>query len=130
MADTEPLAAAGIAPWLAVGNAGEAIGYYRDAFGAVELYRLDGEDGKPAVAQLSIGGAVFWVQENTDTRPEDLGGGSIRLILSVDDPDVVFTRAVARGAATVSPVSEGHGWRTGRITDPFGYEWEISRQLS
>jgi PhnB protein len=120
----------GIAPWLSVDDAEKAIAYYRDAFGAVELYRLAGDDGKAVVAQLSIGGAVLWVQEDSDARPEAQGGGSIRLILSVEDPDTVFAQAVASGAATVSPVSEGHGWRTGRITDPFGHQWEISRQLS
>jgi PhnB protein len=120
----------GIAPWLAVDNAEKAVAFYRDAFGAVELHRLAGDDGKAVVAQLSIGGAVLWVQEDSGARPEAQGGGSIRLILSVEDPDTVFAQAVARGAATVSPVSEGHGWRTGRITDPFGHQWEISRQLS
>jgi PhnB protein len=120
----------GIAPWLAVDDAEKAVAYYGDAFGAVELYRLAGDDGKAVVAQLSIGGAVLWVQEDPDARPETQGGGSIRLILSVADPDAVFGQAVARGAATVSGVSEEHGWRTGRITDPFGHQWEISRQLT
>jgi PhnB protein len=128
-ADAEPFVPS-IAPWLAVDDPEKAVAYYADAFGAVELYRLAGEDGKAVVAQLSIGGAVLWVQQHADARPETDGGGSIRLILSVEDPDAVFAQSVASGAATVSPVSEEHGWRTGRITDPFGHQWEISRQLS
>jgi PhnB protein len=129
-ADTEPLVP-GIAPWLTVRDAEKAIAYYREAFGAIELYRLAGEDGKAVVAQLAIGrGAVLWVQEDSEVRPEAQGEGPIRLILSVDDPDAVFAEAVARGAARVSEVSEEHGWRTGRIVDPFGHQWEISRQLS
>jgi PhnB protein len=120
----------GIAPWLAVSDAQKAIAYYKDAFGAVELYQLMDDDGRIAVAQLSIEGAVFWVQDDLDGSPETRGAGSVRLILSVEDPDSVFAHAIARGAVTVSPISEGYGWRTGRVTDPFGHEWEISRQLS
>ncbi|MBJ7598149.1 MAG: glyoxalase [Candidatus Nephthysia bennettiae] len=127
--DAEPFAPS-IAPWLAVEDAEKAVAYYSDAFGAVELYRLAGEDGKVVVAQLSVGGAVLWVQQDPETRPDAESRAAIRLILSVEDPDTVFARSVATGAATVSPVSEEHGWRTGRISDPFGHQWEISRQLS
>ncbi|TMK61724.1 MAG: VOC family protein [Actinobacteria bacterium] len=119
-----------IAPWLAVSDAQEAVDFYKAAFDAVEVYRLDGDDGNLAVAQLSIGGAMFWVQDDADTLPEVSGTGSIRMILSVEDPDEVFDQAVGAGAAVVARVSEGHGWRTGRITDPFGHDWEISRQLA
>ena len=52
------------------------------------------------------------------------------MILSVDDPDSVFAQAVAAGAAVVAPMHEGYGWRAGRITDPFGHEWEMSKQLA
>jgi len=51
------------------------------------------------------------------------------MILSVEDPDAVFDQAVAAGAAVVAPVNEAYGWRTGRITDPFGHDWETSRRL-
>ena len=119
-----------IAPWLAVRDAQEAAGFYRAAFGAVEVYRLDGDDGRLAVVQLSIGGAMLWIQDDPDAVPAAGGGGSVRMILSVEDPDAVFDRAVAAGAGVVAPVSEGHGWRTGQVTDPFGHGWEISRQLS
>ena len=119
-----------IAPWLAVSDAQKAVDFYKAAFDAVEMYRLDGDDGNLAVAQLSIGGAMFWVQDDADTLTEVSGTGSIRMILSVEDPDAVFDQAVGAGAEVVARVSEGHGWRTGRITDPFGHDWEISRQLA
>jgi PhnB protein len=118
-----------IAPWLAVSDAAKAAAFYMAAFGAAELYRLEGDDGNLAVAQLSVDGAVFWVQDESGAISDGKGSRSIRLILSVEDPDSVFERAIAEGAATVSPVSEGYGWRTGRLIDPFGHEWEISRQL-
>ena len=119
-----------IAPWLAVRDAQRAVDYYNAAFGAVELYRLAGDDATLAVAQLSIGGAVFWVQNDVDASPEGQGAGSVRMILSVEDPDSMFEQAVVAGAAVVAPMHEGYGWRTGRVTDPFGHDWEMSKQLN
>ena len=118
-----------IEPWLAVRDAPEALDFYRNAFGAVEAYRLDDDDGRPVVAQLSIGGAAFWIQDDADASPVAPGVGSVRMILSVGDPDALFERAVAAGAAVVAPVHDEHGWRTGRLTDPFGHDWEVSRRL-
>ncbi len=117
-----------IAPWLAVQDAERAVTFYEEAFGATEIYRLAGDDGRLAVARLSIGGGDLWVQEDPGATPGS--PGPVRLILSVEDPDAVFERAVAAGGAGVAAVTEGHGWRTGRITDPSGHEWEIARQLS
>lgn len=57
--------------------------------------------------------------------PRDAGGATGRTLLVVDDPDAMFTRAVTGGATVRSPVGDKHGWRIGRITDPFGHEWEI-----
>ena len=119
-----------IAPWLAVRDAQRATDFYKAAFGAVEVYRLDGDEGTVAVAQLSIEGAVFWIQDDVDAGPERRGRGLVRMILSVDDPDTIFDRAVAAGAAVVAPMHEAYGWRTGRVTDPFGHDWEMSKQLA
>lgn len=119
-----------IAPWLTVSDAQKAVDFYTAAFGAVEAYRLEGDGGKLAVAQLAVDDATFWVQEDPEAGPEALGSTSVRMILSVEDPDAAHDRAVAAGAIEVAPVSEGYGWRTGRVTDPFGYDWELSRQLA
>ena len=118
-----------IAPWLAVRDAQKAVDYYKAGFGAVELYRLPADDGSLAVAQLSVGGAVFWVQADSNASPSGPAAASVRMILSVEDPDSVFEEAVRAGAAVVAPIHEAYGWRTARITDPFGYDWEMSRQL-
>jgi PhnB protein len=117
---------ASIAPWMAVRDGAKAVEYYRNALGAVERYRLE-HDGRVVVAQLQVGGAAFWVQEDVDGSPKPGGVRPIRIILSVDDPDALFERAVAAGAEQVAPVAEEHGWRTGRVTDPFGHDWEFSR---
>jgi PhnB protein len=113
-----------------VGIAAEAVDYYKAAFSAIVLYSLEDSDGKLAVAQLSIKGANFWIQDDPDSSPESLGRGSGRMILTVKDPDSVFDQALAAGATELSPVSEDYGWRIGRIVDPFGYHWEIGKQLS
>jgi PhnB protein len=119
-----------IAPWLAVNDAQKAVDFYKAALGAVETYRLEGDDGKLAVARLAVEDATFWVQEDSEAGPEALGSTSVRMILSVEDPNSVHDRAVAAGAIEVSAVSDEYGWRTGRVTDPFGYDWELSRQLT
>src|SRR5712691_5692607 len=93
-----------IAPWLSVSRAAEALGYYKAAFGAVERYRLEDDEGSVVVAQLTIEEADFWLQEDVDSSPESLGRRSVRMILTVDDPDSVFAQAIAAGATEVGAV--------------------------
>ena len=85
------------------------------------------------MARLSVDGAEFWVSDESPKHanfsPESLGGGTVRMILIVADPDAVFARALAAGASEVFPVGEEHGWRLGRVVDPFGHHWEIGRPL-
>ena len=118
-----------IAPWLSVSDGPSALDYYTAAFGAVERYRLEDDAGRVVVARLAIDQADFWLQEDPDSIPP-AGGGPVRMILTVDDPDSVFARAVAAGATEIAPVSDDHGWRVGRLADPFGHHWEISRPLA
>jgi PhnB protein len=118
-----------IAPWLSVPLGAQAVDFYRSAFGATELHRVENEAGQ-IVAQLTLGEAEFWVSDEPATSPESLGGASARMILSVDDPDALFARAVGAGAVVVAEMYEGHGWRIGRVTDPFGHDWEIAKRLT
>jgi len=121
-----------IAPWLSVRNSARAVDFYKAAFGATEVFRLEGPDGS-VVARLSVDGAEFWLSdespEHGNFSPESLGGGTVRIILTVADPDAVFRQARSAGATEVHPVAEEHGWRVGRMVDPFGHHWEIGRQL-
>jgi PhnB protein len=126
--ESEPVKTS-IAPWLSVSRATEAVGYYKAAFGAVERYRLEDDEGSVVVAQLAIGEADFWLQEDVDSSPESLDRRSVRMILTVADPDSVFEQAITAGATEVAAVSEGHGWRIGRLADPFGHHWEIGKPL-
>ncbi len=122
-----------IAPMLSVRNGAKAVEFYKAAFVAGELFRLDAEDGS-VVAQLSVEGAEFWVAdespENKNFSPESLGGGTVRMVMVVADPDAVFARAVKAGATVIWPVEDQpYGWRVGRIVDPFGHHWEIGKPL-
>jgi len=121
-----------IAPWLSVRDGARAVEFYKSAFGATELFFM--EDGGSVVARFAVQGAEFWLSdespEHGNFSPQTLGGGSVRIILTVADPDAVFARALAAGATQVYPVVEEHGWRLGRIVDPFGHHWEIGRPLA
>jgi PhnB protein len=119
-----------IAPWLSVPSTARAVAFYRSAFGATENYRLEDPDGN-AVVRLSIDGAELWVSDAGTGKPynEPVGGNTMRLILTVSNPDETFEKAVQSGATVVFPVGEEHGWRLGRVADPFGLHWEIGKQL-
>ncbi len=122
-----------IAPWLSVRNSAQAVDFYKSAFGATEVYRLE-VPGGGVVAKLSVDGAEFWLSdespEHGNFSPESLGGGSVRMILTVPDPDAVFAKAVAAGAREVFAMEEAYGWRLGRVVAPFGHHWEIGRPLA
>jgi PhnB protein len=122
-----------IAPMLSVRQGAKAVEFYKAAFGAGELFRIDDEKGE-VVARLSVGTAEFWVadesRENANFSPESLGGGTTRMVMIADDPDAMFDQAVAAGAKVVRPVANRHGWRLGRVVDPFGHNWEIGKPLA
>lgn len=122
-----------IAPMLSVRNGVKALAFYKAAFETAEMFRIDGE-GEAVVARLSAGGAEFWVAdespEHLNFSPETLGGGTVRMVMTVDDPDAVFAQAVAAGATVIVPVGNQYGWRLGRIVDPFGHHWEIGKPLA
>ena len=122
-----------IAPWLTVQDGARAVAFYKSAFEAAEVYRLE-DPGGGLVVRLSVAGAEFWISaeppKDGDASAEPVGGGSVRMILTVADPDNVFAQALAAGASEVFPVGEGHGWRLGRLIDPFGLHWEIGHQLA
>jgi PhnB protein len=121
-----------VAPWLTVRNGEDAVRFYKAAFGACEVYRLE-DPGGGVVVRLSVDGAEFWLSDGSpetgNSGPESLGGGSVRMILTVADPDAYFARALAAGASEVFPVGEEHGWRLGRLVDPMGLHWEIGHRL-
>jgi PhnB protein len=122
-----------IAPMLSVRKGKSAVDFYKAAFGAGELFRIESDSGE-VVCQLSVGGGEFWVTDESPAHgnfsPETLNGGTVRMVMTVDDPDTAFDRAVAAGATVVWPVANQYGWRLGRVVDPFGHHWEIGKPLA
>lgn len=118
---------------LNVRGGARAIEFYKAAFGATERFRIDDESGA-VVARLAVDAAEFWVAdespEHLNFSPDTLGGGTVRMVLTVEDPDAMFARAVSAGAGVVWPVADQYGWRLGRIRDPYGHHWEIGKPLT
>jgi len=120
---------------LSVRRGRAAVEFYKQAFGAVEVYRVGGDDQNEAVvSQLQVGDdSTFWVAdespEHLNFSPETVGGSTTRMLLIVDDPDAALARAVAAGAREIRAARDEHGWRLGRIEDPFGHHWEIGKPL-
>ena len=123
-----------VSPQLAVRRGREAVEFYMAAFGAVEVYRVGGTDEhESVVSQLTVGDSSFWVADESPKHqnfsPETLAGGTVRMVMIVDDPDAAFARAISAGAGVVWPVATRYGWRVGRVVDPFGHHWEIGKPL-
>jgi PhnB protein len=116
-----------IEPWLTVQQGEKAVSFYKAAFGATESYRMEAPDGG-LVVKLTVETASFWISGDLNNEVIPAVSG-IKIIITTTDPDKVFGQALIAGAAEVFPVGEDYGWRLGRITDPFGYDWEIGRPL-
>jgi len=121
-----------IAPFLSVRRGAAAVAFYKAAFGATELFKIESPTGD-VVAQLAVEGAAFWLSdespEHGNFSPETLNGGTTRMVLTIDDPDAMFDRAVAAGARVITPMKDDYGWHLGRVVDPFGHHWEIGKPL-
>jgi PhnB protein len=120
-----------VTPHLIIRGAGEAIDFYKKAFGATELFRFPAPDGKIGHAEIKIGDSpIMLADEYPDMGykgPQTLGGSPVSLMIYVDDVDTVFDRAVAAGAKTREAVSDKfYGDRIGTLEDPFGHVWHVS----
>ncbi len=127
-----------VTPHLVCAGAAEAIDFYKKAFGATEMIRLPGENGKLIHACVSINGSsVMLVDEAPDwgmRSPQTLNGTPVTIHLIVDDVDAFVERAVGAGATIVMPIEDAFwGDRLGMIADPFGHHWSVTtprRQLT
>ena len=123
-----------LVPYLAVDDAAAALDWYRDVFGAVEVMRFVGDDGRVGHAEIVIGDAqLFLSDEYPDLDvigPKARGGTSVMLHLEVVDVDHSHRRAVAAGATSPRPpADQGHGNRSATVIDPFGHRWMLSQPL-
>lgn len=122
-----------VVPMLSVRHGAQAIEFYKAAFGAEELLRIE-DPGGAVVARLAIGESEFWLAdespEHLNFSPETLAGSTVRMVMTAENPDEAFRQAVEAGATVVSPVEDQpYGWRVGRVVDPYGHHWEIGKPL-
>jgi PhnB protein len=121
----------GLIPSLAVDDAARAIEFYQQAFGATERMRMPGPEGKIGHAELEIGGSVLMLSDpfpqSSIKPPKELGGTCVGIFMYVADVDAVVEQAVAAGAkVTMAPADMFWGDRFGKVTDPFGHEWQLA----
>lgn len=120
-----------ITPYLVFDDAAKAIEFYKQAFGAEELFRMPTPDGGVAHAEIKIGTSPLMMGGAYPDKGyhgiQHYGGSPISLMLYVEDCDALFHQAVAAGAEVKQPLTDQfYGDRSGTVADPFGYHWHIS----
>jgi PhnB protein len=120
-----------ITPYLVVNNGVQAIDFYKRAFGAQEIARMEGPPGKIGHAELKIGDSMLMLSDEmpggNSRSPISLGGTPVSIFLYVKDVDTVFNQAVAAGAKVVMPLADMFwGDRYGVVNDPFGHTWSLA----
>jgi PhnB protein len=120
-----------VTPYLIIEGAAKALDFYKKAFGATELMRMNGPDGKVGHAEIKIGDSPVMLADEFPEMgfrsPKALGGAGVSLLIYVEDVDTRFNQAVAAGATALRPVQDQfYGDRSGTLKDPFGHVWTIS----
>ena len=123
-----------VTPYLSVRGASDAINFYKKAFGAKEMMRIGGPDGRVGHAEIQIGGSRVMLSDEYPEMdflgPETRGGTSVHLHVYVKDVDAVIERAVSAGAKLLRPVEDKfYGDRSGALQDPFGHVWHVSTHV-
>ena len=120
-----------VTPYLIISGAGEAIDYYKKAFGATELLRMPAPGGKVGHAEIKIGDSPIMLADEFPEMgyksPKTLGGSPVSLMIYVAEVDTVFDQAIAAGGKVQRPVKDQfYGDRSGTLEDPFGHVWHIA----
>jgi PhnB protein len=119
-----------VAPWLSVNDVATAVSFYETAFGAETVESHADKAGVLQVARVMVEGAEVWISRDTANAPAASDGKEpVHMILTVDDPDAVFAKALEAGATEVQAVRDDYGWRIGRLVDPAGHGWEVGKPL-
>ena len=119
-----------VTPYLCCRDAGAAIEFYKKAFGAKELMRMDNQ-GKVGHAELQIGDSRIMLADEFPEMgflsPQSVGGSPIMIHLYVEDVDTTANRAVSAGAKVTRPIADQfYGDRGGQFEDPFGHKWYVA----
>jgi PhnB protein len=117
---------------LVVKDAKAALEFYKTVFGAKHLYSLTMPGGDIAHAEFKIGGTIIMISDENlqwgNKSPQTLGGSPFTLNVMVESPDATIAKAQKSGAKVISPVEDHfYGFRSGRIQDPFGHMWIVSK---
>ncbi len=119
-----------VTPYLSIKGAAEAIEYYKKAFGATELFRMEHE-GKIGHAEIKIGDSPIMLSDEYPemgfNSPKTLGGTPIGIMIYVEDVDTIFSQAIKAGGVELKPLQDQfYGDRSGTLTDPFGHVWTVA----
>ena len=132
MADVNPIPEGyhSITPYLIIDGAAQALEYYKKAFGAIELFRMDHE-GKIGHAEMKIGDSPFMLSDEHPEMgyrgPKSLGGSAVGIMIYVNDVDSVFKQALDAGGTELKALQDQfYGDRSGTLTDPFGHVWTVA----
>ena len=123
-----------VTAYLIVKEAASALEFYKQAFGATEIMRLDGPGGSIAHAEFRIGDSpVMMAGEHPQMgalSPESVGGTPVTMCVYTEDVDAVFQQALDAGAEQIRPVQDQfYGDRSGTLKDPFGHQWTIATHI-
>jgi PhnB protein len=119
-----------VTPYLIIKGAADAIEYYKNAFGAIELFRMERE-GKIGHAEIKIGDSPIMLADEHPqmgaVSPKTLGGSPVGIMIYVGDVDTIFNQAIKLGGVQVKPLQDQfYGDRSGTLTDPFGHQWTVA----
>jgi len=123
-----------VTPYLIIGGAADAIGFYTEVLGFTERMRMPGPDGLIGHAELELGESVLMLaDENPEMGmlgPRSIGGTSVTLHTYVDDVDATFDRALKAGATSLRDIEDQfYGDRSGQLEDPFGHRWNLATHV-
>ena len=123
-----------VTPYLSIRDAGQALDYYKKAFGAKEVLRMQGPDGKVGHAEIKIGDSLIMMADEFPNMgflgPQARGGTTVQLMIYVRDCDGTVNKAVAAGGTLKRPVQDQfYGDRSGTVEDPFGHVWTIATHV-
>lgn len=122
-----------VTPYLIFQDTARGIDFYKQAFGAAEIMRMNGPDGKVSHAEIKIGDSIIMLGSapgNDLATPQKLNGSSVSIFLYLPDVNSTFSQAVSAGAKAVQPLEDMFwGDRFGRLVDPFGHSWSLATHV-
>ena len=132
MADVKPIPEGyhSVTPYLTIDGAAEALEFYKKAFGAIELFRMEHE-GKIGHAEIKIGDSPIMLSDahpqEGHVSPKTLGGSPVGIMIYVDDVDTIFKQAIDAGGTERKALQDQfYGDRSGTLTDPYGHVWTVA----